>query len=128
MHLPSGPILLLGGARSGKSAFAVELGRRAEADGTPVVFVATATALDDDMSARIDRHRDERPGWPTIEEPVELAAALAATPPGHLVIVDCLTLWVSNLMLAGLDEAAIDQRATELAASVAGRIGTSRTG
>ena len=89
---------LLGGARSGKSALAVELGRRNDG---PVAFVATCPTLDDDLAARIARHRAARPDWPTIEEPVELARAVEKADDGALVIVDCLTLWVSNLMLRG---------------------------
>lgn len=107
--------LLLGGARSGKSALAVEIGERAAAAGQPVVFVATATSLDDDMAARIERHRAERPAWPTIEEPHDLAGALRAAPADALVIVDCLTLWVSNLMWRGDRDAAIEAAAGEAA-------------
>lgn len=87
--------LLLGGARSGKSSLAVEIGRRHDG---PVTFVATAEPFDDDLRVRIERHRDERPGWPTREVPVELADAITATPDG-LLIVDCLTVWVGNLFV-----------------------------
>lgn len=106
--------LLLGGARSGKSTLAVELGRRHEG---PVVYVATAEALDDDMAGRIARHRVERPAdWRTIEEPLDLAGALtAASAPDALVIVDCLTLWVSNAVLASWR----DEDVEEMSASVA---------
>jgi adenosylcobinamide kinase / adenosylcobinamide-phosphate guanylyltransferase len=92
---------LVGGARSGKSSLAVELGRRHEG---PVCFVATSPPLDDDLAARIARHRQARPDWPTIEEPVELASAVEKADQDALVIVDCLTVWVSNLMLRGDDE------------------------
>lgn len=85
---------LVGGARSGKSTLAVEFGRRHDG---PVVFVATAEPFDDDLRARVDAHRAERPGWPTLEVPVDLAGALAGTPPDALVVVDCLTVWVGNL-------------------------------
>ena len=85
---------LVGGARSGKSTLAVEIGQRHDG---PVVFVATAEAFDDDLAQRIARHRDERPDWPTLEVPVGLAAAVAACDPEALVIVDCLTVWVGNL-------------------------------
>jgi len=88
---------LVGGARSGKSALAVDLGRRHVG---PVCFVATCPALDDDLAARIARHRASRPDWPTVEEPIELASAIDGAGEA-LVIVDCLTLWVSNLMLRG---------------------------
>src|SRR5262245_17707220 len=95
---------LVGGVRSGKSALAVELGRRHEG---PVVFVATCTASDEDLADRIARHRSARPDWPTIEEPVELARAVGKADPDALMIVDCLTLWVSNLMLRGDEEPAV---------------------
>jgi adenosylcobinamide kinase/adenosylcobinamide-phosphate guanylyltransferase len=111
--------LLLGGARSGKSALAVEIGTRAARAGQDVVFVATATALDDDMTERIARHRTERPAWPTIEEPLDLAAALRSVAAGTLVIVDCLTLWVANLMLRGDDDDAIEALASHTAALAA---------
>ena len=87
--------LLLGGARSGKSALAVELGRRHHGE---VVVVATADAFEDvDMAARIDRHRAERPPWPTVEAPIALAVAVRDAPAEALVIVDCLTVWLGNL-------------------------------
>lgn len=98
---------LVGGARSGKSRFAVDLGRRHEAGGGTVSFVATAPRLDDDDWAdRIARHVAERPDWRTIEEPADLASALARAG-DDLAIVDCLTLWVSNLMYAEHDDDSI---------------------
>lgn len=102
--------LLLGGARSGKSTLAVDLGRHS---GLPVVFVATAEPIDADMATRIARHRDERPpGWATVEAPIELAAAVAGVPQGTFVVVDCLTVWLANLtahgLTAGQRETAID--------------------
>lgn len=91
-------ILATGGARAGKSAFAQEW---AQALGEPVSFIATAQALDEEMRQRIARHRAERPpGWETLEEPLEVPQALARAL-GRVVLLDCLTLWVSNLMLAG---------------------------
>ncbi len=91
--------LVLGGARSGKSRYAETLVR--EAGGG--VYLATAQALDGEMAARIARHRADRgQGWTTIEEPLELAAALErGAQAGHPILVDCLTLWLSNLMGAG---------------------------
>jgi adenosylcobinamide kinase / adenosylcobinamide-phosphate guanylyltransferase len=87
---------LLGGARSGKSSLAVRL---AAATGAPVVFVATGEARDAEMAERIDRHRAERPaGWRTVEEPLELHAAVESAPPDACVVVDCLSLWVANLL------------------------------
>jgi adenosyl cobinamide kinase/adenosyl cobinamide phosphate guanylyltransferase len=111
---------LLGGVRSGKSALAVELGRRHSG---PVVFVATCTASDEELVDRIARHRSTRPDWPTIEEPVELATAVEKADREALVIVDCLTLWVSNLMLRGDDEPAVTGAAGELAGALLDRPG-----
>jgi adenosyl cobinamide kinase/adenosyl cobinamide phosphate guanylyltransferase len=108
-------VVLLGGARAGKSALAVELAR--EWSG-PVTYVATAEARDDEMAERIERHRDERPGaWRTIEEPVALRDALGAVDPGAYVIVDCLTLWVANLLERGDDVLAEAAEAADVAAA-----------
>ena len=117
-RVPPGLTLLLGGARSGKSTFAVELGR---AWAGSVTFLATAEPLDDDMTHRIDRHRAERPPWATVEEPLDLDGALGAVAADHLVIVDCLTLWVSNLLLAGVGEEQIAERARAAAEIAAAR-------
>ena len=87
-------VLYLGGARSGKSRLAVE---RAQASGGPVVFVATGAAGDEEMRDRLQRHQAERPAeWGTIEEPLDLAGALARVPGGATALVDCLSLWVAN--------------------------------
>ncbi len=89
--------LVTGGARSGKSATAEALAQRRAEHG--VVVVATATAGDADMAARISRHQAERPwDWATIEEPRDLVAALHAVPDTATVVVDCLTLWLSNCL------------------------------
>jgi adenosyl cobinamide kinase/adenosyl cobinamide phosphate guanylyltransferase len=94
-----GFVLVLGGARSGKSAFANRLGLQS---GRAVTFIATATAEDEEMAERIGRHRAERPSsWTTVEAPLELRDAIAAGPADNFVIVDCLTLWVSNLLADG---------------------------
>ncbi len=91
--------LITGGARAGKTAFALALAALAG----PVVYVATAEARDEEMAARIQRHRAERPPhWATVEAPLEPVAALAGISPAALVVFDCLTLWVSNLLLARL--------------------------
>jgi adenosyl cobinamide kinase/adenosyl cobinamide phosphate guanylyltransferase len=88
--------VLIGGARSGKSQLAVRLATRG--DGA-VVFIATGAAGDPEMADRIGRHRAERPeGWHTVEEPTRLGEALTAAPDGACVIVDCLSLWVANLI------------------------------
>lgn len=104
--------VVTGGARSGKSTYAVELGLRHTG---PVVFVATAPPLDGDMEARIARHRAERPDWPTVEEPHDWAGAIAAAPTDALVIVDCITLWVSNLMWRGDTDADVEATARRVA-------------
>jgi adenosylcobinamide kinase / adenosylcobinamide-phosphate guanylyltransferase len=111
--------VLLGGARSGKSALAQRLAGRWDG---PVTVVATGQARDAEMAERIARHRAARPaGWETVEEPLELAAALAACGPDTLVVVDCLTLWVSNLLEQGLTDAEVGARAGAAAAVAAGR-------
>jgi adenosyl cobinamide kinase/adenosyl cobinamide phosphate guanylyltransferase len=94
-------ILLLGGARAGKSAYALRLAQEQERhSGTAVCFIAAAQGLDDEMSARIERHRSERPPhWQTIEEPYQIDEALRQSGEAGVVIVDCLTLFVSNWLL-----------------------------
>lgn len=91
--------LILGGARSGKSALAEKL---AGDSGLPVTYVATAQPRDGEMAARIAHHRAHRPAhWGCVEEPLALAATLRQhARPGQLLLVDCLTLWLSNLLLA----------------------------
>lgn len=121
LSLPVGLILLLGGARSGKSALAVELATQSNKS---VVFIATAQAHDEDMKNRIARHQAERPSWTTIEAPVDLNASLKDCAANSLVIIDCLTLWVSNLMLAGYSEAEIRTANTQILAAIERRIGT----
>jgi adenosylcobinamide kinase/adenosylcobinamide-phosphate guanylyltransferase len=98
--------LILGGARSGKSRYALELARGSR---DTVAFVATAEARDADMAARIARHRAERPvRWLTIEEPLDLVGACRKTAGrADLVLVDCLTFWIANRLLAGHSDAAI---------------------
>jgi adenosylcobinamide kinase/adenosylcobinamide-phosphate guanylyltransferase len=111
--------LLLGGARSGKSSLAV---RRARASGRPVAFVATGEPLDAEMGERIARHRAERdPGWTTVDAPLELEAALGELPREACAIVDCLSLWVSNLMLAGVGDDEVERRAAPAAELAAAR-------
>ena len=101
-------ILLLGGARSGKSAYGETLATQLAAD-APVTYVATATASDDEMRARIARHRASRPAhWLTIEEPLNPAAALRATT-SPVALLDCVTLLVANLLLDGASEDDFEQ-------------------
>ena len=110
-------VVLVGGARSGKSTLALE---RARASAAPVVFIATGEAGDEEMAARIERHRAERPGaWTTVEEPTDLTRALAAVEDGATAVVDCLSLWVANV----LDEDGVEARAEAAARGAAERSG-----
>jgi adenosylcobinamide kinase/adenosylcobinamide-phosphate guanylyltransferase len=96
-----GHLLILGGQRSGKSRYGQEI---VEASGKAPIYIATATAGDDEMRARIAAHRAARgPNWSTVEEPLRLAAALAeAGRPGRTILIDCLTLWLANLFASPL--------------------------
>jgi adenosyl cobinamide kinase/adenosyl cobinamide phosphate guanylyltransferase len=107
--------LLLGGARCGKSDLAVRLA--AAWDG-PVTVVVTADPVgDDDLTARVERHRRERPpAWTTVEAPRDVAAAVDVVDHDHLVLIDCATVWVSNLMANGLTERGAYAVADELLA------------
>jgi len=97
-HLPS-ISLILGGAASGKSAFAERL---VTARGGARVYLATAQGRDNEMRARIARHRASRGAdWRTVEAPIDLAPALGAATSTETVLIDCATLWLSNLLLAG---------------------------
>lgn len=115
-------ILCLGGARSGKSSVTLRLAMAAPAD-PGVTFIATCPRLDgdDDLSSRIDTHRAERPPeWATIEEEHDLVRAL--TDAGDtFCVIDCLTLWVSNLIHRGDDDATIERLARETAATARDR-------
>jgi adenosylcobinamide kinase/adenosylcobinamide-phosphate guanylyltransferase len=93
---------IIGGARSGKSGFALKSGL---ATGGPRAYIATAQALDEEMKARIERHRRERSqAWHTLEEPLSIAGLLGDISGSYRVIViDCLTLWLSNIMGEGKD-------------------------
>ena len=95
-------VLVLGGARSGKSRIALKL---AESASTQRVYIATAQAFDDEMRERIAHHQAERDySWQTADAPFKLTKAVQAqTAPGRAVLVDCLTLWLSNLLLAEHD-------------------------
>ena len=107
--------LVLGGARSGKSRYAESL---ITACPPPWDYVATAEPLDDEMRARIGEHRARRgAGWRVIEAPRDLAGALTARSDGSAMLVDCLTLWLSNLMLAQRD---IDAEMDRLEAALSG--------
>jgi len=98
--------LVIGGARSGKSAFAERL---ITASGRPRRYIATAEAWDDEMRDRIARHqRDRGSDWTTVEAPLDLPAALAAARPDEAVLIDCATLWLTNHLLAEHDLAEHD--------------------
>ena len=104
---------LLGGARSGKSTLATQLATRANGS---VTLIATAEARDEEMMERIERHRSERPqGWETVEEPLELEAALALVPEDQVVVVDCISLWVANLLECGENAEGRNAAAVEVA-------------
>ena len=107
--------LILGGARSGKSAFAERLIANAN---RPRVYIATGQAFDIEMEVKIARHRQDRgPDWQTIEAPLDVEQALASAPSDTVVLLDCLTLWLSNQMLAEADvEAEIENLLNALAA------------
>ncbi len=105
--------LVLGGVRSGKSRYAQHLAAQQER----VIFVATATASDEEMRIKIERHREDRPGqWLTLEEPLELAQALAKHQPEcDVILIDCLTVFAANLLeKEGEDRAAIENRVVAL--------------
>jgi adenosylcobinamide kinase / adenosylcobinamide-phosphate guanylyltransferase len=107
--LPDGLTLTIGGARSGKSAHAEKLATTLP---PPWTYIATAQAFDAEMAERIAHHRARRgEGWRTVEAPLDLAGALAAVPSGMPVLVDCLTLWLSNHMLA---ERVVEAESTRL--------------
>lgn len=95
--MPARLVLITGGCRSGKSAFALKRAGEHAAGG---VFVATCPVLDAEMADRVRRHREERRGrgWDTLEEETAIARAIASCPGGAVVVVDCLTLWVNNIM------------------------------
>jgi len=98
--------LILGGARSGKSTYAQRL---AEESGKSVTFIATAQALDNEMSARIQKHRAERPeNWDTLEIPCDIAARVSQIKSG-IVILDCITLLISNLLMQFVKEDVVDE-------------------
>lgn len=99
-------VLVLGGARSGKTGFAERL---AISSGTSPVYLATAEALDAEMAERVATHRRTREGrFATIEEPIELSIAIIKAAKSHdVILVDCLTLWITNLLIGGHDVAAL---------------------
>ena len=102
-------VFLLGGARSGKSALAVQLAHASE---SPVTVVATGEPRDEEMAERIRLHRAGRPqSWTTIEEPFDLSGTLERVDQGAAVVVECLALWVSNVLERGDSDAQVEQQA-----------------
>lgn len=114
-----GITLLVGGARSGKSARALRLASEWEGQ---VVFVATAEGRDAEMADRIARHQLERPSsWRTVEAPLELVRAFDSIPSRAFVILDCLTLWVANAVEAGWTDEDVERAAAAVATIAAAR-------
>jgi adenosylcobinamide kinase/adenosylcobinamide-phosphate guanylyltransferase len=113
--------LILGGARSGKSAYAQVL---AEACSPERLYLATGAPGDEEMVARIARHQADRgAGWKTLEEPLEVASALLThAQASRVVVVDCLTLWLSNLMAAGRDPGVAVTALAEAMGALAGPV------
>lgn len=112
-------LFVLGGARSGKSRHAQAIAERAASNGEDLIYIATAQAFDDEMADRIAWHRSDRDNrWRTIDAPVALADALmAADAEASVMLVDCLTLWMSNLLLGDHD---IEARSAELLTVIGG--------
>lgn len=100
--------LVLGGARSGKSRYAESLAKEL---GLPVTYLATATIYDDEMQARVEKHQTDRPAsWQTLEVPFALGKAIRANrSEEHVVLVDCLTLWLMNILDQGQLERSVDE-------------------
>jgi adenosyl cobinamide kinase/adenosyl cobinamide phosphate guanylyltransferase len=110
-------ILILGGARSGKSSYAASLVKRIN---KKTVFIATATALDEEMKKRIRLHKISRPkSWSLIEEPVDLTNTLRKLKSRYgVVLVDCMGLWITNLLMAGIKDRAIEKKIEEFADNI----------
>jgi adenosylcobinamide kinase / adenosylcobinamide-phosphate guanylyltransferase len=117
----TGAVLVLGGARSGKSSFAEAL---VTASGLDMYYVATGRAWDGEMTARIAEHRSRRGAeWTTLEEPLALVDCLTGIDaPGRVILVDCLTLWVTNLMMEERDMAAEFSRLADYLPTAAARL------
>jgi adenosylcobinamide kinase / adenosylcobinamide-phosphate guanylyltransferase len=95
--------LIGGGARSGKSRFALERARR---EGSNLVFIATAEVRDEEMSRRIEQHQADRgPDFVTVEAPIHVAAAIRSANAANAIVVDCLTLWLANILDRDIDSA-----------------------
>jgi len=110
-------IFITGGVRSGKSKYAIKLAKNTTGR---VVFLATGTAKDEEMKKRIKGHKESRPReWRTIEETKDIASILFSIgPPWKVVIIDCLTFFISNLLLDGIDENAILERIRKIVEAI----------
>jgi adenosylcobinamide kinase/adenosylcobinamide-phosphate guanylyltransferase len=110
-------ILILGGTRSGKSRYATDLAKRINKN---TVFIATATALDEEMKQKIRLHKSSRPkGWGLIEEPMDPGNSILGLKPAcDVAIIDCLGLWISNLLMANMKDVAIEKRINKLGNSI----------
>ena len=120
--MSEGHVLVLGGARSGKTGFAERLAMR---NGERPVYLATATVLDGEMEDRVRTHQAQRRGrFETVEEPLELTAAIVRTAKtADIILVDCLTLWITNMLEAGIDVAeAVEELASTLGDLHAARV------
>ncbi|MDP2943506.1 MAG: bifunctional adenosylcobinamide kinase/adenosylcobinamide-phosphate guanylyltransferase [Candidatus Omnitrophota bacterium] len=108
---------ILGGARSGKSRYAAEIAKKL---GEKTVFIATATALDEEMKERIRLHKISRPkSWSLIEEPLNLSKVLLKSKPSYdTALIDCVGLWISNLLMANMKDGEIERKLKELTDSI----------
>lgn len=116
-------VFLLGGARSGKSALSEQLaqGWALQSDRC-VTAVVTAEAIDSEMQARIERHQADRPaGWTTVEAPYALLETIGNVPPDRILVLDCLTVWLTNLLVRGDEPALIEAAAQAVAKAIAER-------
>ncbi len=114
--------LVLGGARSGKSMFAQKAAETAVGTGR-ATMIATGQAFDDEMAQRIARHQADRgESWITVEAPIDLPEAVSALPADAVAVVDCLTLWLSNLMLNDLDVEAAASALVEAVSACPARV------
>lgn len=112
--------LVIGGAASGKSAFAERL---AEGAGRPLSYIATAQAFDEEMKLKIAAHQARRnAGWETLEAPLDVAGTLAQVGADRVVLVDCVTLWLTNQLMAGADLLAEEQRLLKALAACEARV------
>ena len=111
-------ILVTGGCKSGKSRHALEIAEKISK--SKRIFIATCMPLDDEMKERIDRHKKERDkSWKTVEAPIELSVAINKNnKKGNVIIIDCLTLWINNLLMEIENPAVIDQHIHKLLFSI----------